>query len=140
MYHFCEECAYFTAARYFRQIERKANQIFASTGMTAAYSYILLYLHEHALASISQIAEDLGYERTSMSRMVKSLASKGLVEQNSQGRKTMISLSPAGYELIPQAQAGLAQIKVYSDQVLGDDKARMTALLTSNYQKLRATD
>lgn len=137
MHQFYETCAYFTAARYLRQVEKVANQIYAPTGMPPAYAYIMLYLEDHGPSSITAVAQGLGYERTTVSRLVKKLAAQQLVQLTEQGRKNLVDLGLASSPFLVTANQCLDQLRAYTDEVLGPTKADMTALLTTNYNKLK---
>ncbi|ETY74388.1 MarR family winged helix-turn-helix transcriptional regulator [Lactiplantibacillus fabifermentans] len=137
-HHFYHTCAYFTAARYLRSIEQVANQTFAPTGFKPAYAYIMMALEDHHPATIMEIATTLGYERSTVSRMVKTLSQHQLVVLASAGRATTVDLGPASASFLQTANACLQKFGAQTDAYLGADKAKMTALLTSNNAKLRA--
>lgn len=135
-HHFQQTCAYFTAAKYMRAAERLADQVFAPTGMKPAYSYIMLTLVDQHPTSITQLAETLGYERSSMSRMIKQLASKQLVFLTVQGRSTQIDLGAHSSPWLPIAEACLATWGEATDALLGEDKVPMVNLLVQNTERL----
>ncbi|MFC6182036.1 MarR family transcriptional regulator [Lactiplantibacillus daowaiensis] len=137
-HHFYQTCAYFTAARYMRSIEQVADQTFAPTGLKPAYSYIMMALEDQHPMTIMQIADQLGYERSTVSRMVKSLSQKKLTTLATAGRATTVDLGPASVEFLKTANQCLTQFGQLTDQYLGTDKAPMTTLLTDNNQKLRS--
>ncbi len=136
-HHFTTTCAYFTAARYMRSIEQLADKIYAPTGMKPAYAYIMMTLEDTHPLTIQQLSHRLGYERSSISRMVKTLANKQLVTLTAQGRATQIALAPASVGFLQIANACLATFSQTTDNLLGDQKAPMTQLLTNNNQKIR---
>jgi len=140
LHKFYNECAYFTAARYFRKVEQITNKIFEPTGLAPAYAYILLYLEDFPKSCITKIAEDLGYERTSVSRMLNFLQERGLVIFETSGRKKLFHLSSKSLEVLEIANDCLSQLKKLTDKELGDKKVEMTSLLTENYWKLNTHD
>ena len=133
---FTTTCAYFTAARYLRTVERVADKVYAPTGMKPAYSYIMLALEDVDGLSITALATRLGYDRTSLSRMVRQLAARHLVQLRTSGRKTLVELGPDSADFLVTANACLRDFAATTDRLLGPDKAAMTALLTSNNTKL----
>ncbi|WP_137625921.1 MarR family transcriptional regulator [Lactiplantibacillus pingfangensis] len=137
-HHFTRTCAYFTAARYMRSIEQLADQTYAPTGMKPAYAYIMMTLQDAHPLTIMQLAQALGYERSTVSRMVKTLAQQQLVTLAAAGRATTIDLGPASSEFLTTANQCLVQFGQLTDQLLGADKPAMTTLLTTNNQKLRS--
>ncbi|MFC6261738.1 MarR family winged helix-turn-helix transcriptional regulator [Levilactobacillus fujinensis] len=136
-HHFTQTCAYFTAARYMRSIEQLADKIYAPTGMKPAYAYIMMTLEDSNPLTIQQLSRRLGYERSSISRMVKTLAAKQLVTLTPQGRATLISLSATSAAFLQSANDCLMVFGQTTTDLLGDQKAPMTKLLTSNNQKIR---
>ena len=135
-HHFQESCAYFTAAKYMRAVERHADAVFAPTGMKPAYSYIMLTLEDAHPQSVTDLADVLGYERSSMSRMVKTLAGKGLVELTPQGRTTQVDFGTKAADWLPVADECLAQWGQTTDALLGQGKKVMVDALVANTRKL----
>lgn len=137
-HHFQESCAYFTAAKYMRAVERHADTAFAPTGMKPAYSYIMLTLEDAHPQSITALAAGLGYERSSISRMVQTLAKHQLVRLATKGRTTQVDLGPQAGEWLPIAQECLLQWDRTANELLGSDKQVMVAALVANTRKLEA--
>lgn len=136
-HHFTTTCAYFTAARYMRTVEQLADNLYAPTGMKPAYAYIMMALEDHHPQTIMSLSTALGYERSSISRMVKTLANKELVLLSAQGRATSIDLGPASAAFLQTANQCLTTFSQATDDLLGATKAPMTQLLTQNNQKIR---
>ncbi|MGX7204054.1 MarR family winged helix-turn-helix transcriptional regulator [Enterococcus pingfangensis] len=136
MHQFYERCAYFTAARYMRAVDKLTIDIFKPTGMAPAYSYIMFYLEDYGEVSITDVAAGLGYERTTVSRLVNKLEKEQLVYFNYHGRKSMVLVSDKGKQFLISANQCLDELKKTTDDLLGETKKEMTDLLTINYQKL----
>ncbi len=137
MHQFYTDCAYFTAARYMRAIDQLTIQTFSPTGMTPAYSYIMLYLEDHTTSSITDIAIGLGYDRTTVSRLVNKLKNEQLIYVKTEGRKSLIHISVKGKDFLKLANQCLDKFKDITDNTLGTTKKEMTSLLTINYKKLK---
>ncbi|KRK65191.1 hypothetical protein FC72_GL001567 [Companilactobacillus tucceti DSM 20183] len=118
-------------------MEKIADKVYAPTNMKPAYSYIMMNIEDSDPASIMSITHQLGYDRSSVSRMVKTLSDKDLVKLTSEGRSTIVSLTSQGKKFLVTANDCREKFGKLTDDLLGDDKARMTALLTSNEEKLR---
>ncbi|MFD1419224.1 MarR family winged helix-turn-helix transcriptional regulator [Companilactobacillus keshanensis] len=136
-HQFYTKCAYFTAARYMRSVEKIADKVYAPTKMKPAYSYIMMNIEDNDPSSIMSITHQLGYDRSSVSRMVKTLADRNLVELSSKGRSTVVSVTTNGREFLEVANECRNEFGQLTDELLGTDKTQMTALLTSNEKKLR---
>lgn len=135
-HHFTATCAYFTAAHYMRAVEHLADQIYAPTGMKPAYAYIMMALEDQDGVSISDLARTLGYERTSLSRMVRQLEKNNLVTLTTAGRKNLVFLTKDSGDFLKIANACLEQFAHITDRLLGVTKPAMTKLLTQNTKKL----
>lgn len=135
-HHFTHTCAYFTAARYMRTAERIADQVFMPTGMKPAYSYIMMTLEDRHPLSIMDIANELGYERSTVSRMVRVLEKRHLVKLFSQGRATEIDLVSDSAAFLKLANECLNRWGDLTDRTLGTDKPAMVDLLVKNNEKL----
>lgn len=135
-HHFTATCAYFTAAHYMRTVEHLADKIYAPTGMKPAYSYIMMALEDQDGISISDLAHVLGYERTSLSRMVRQLEKRQLVKIEAHGRRNLIYLTANSAPFLKTANACLNKFSQTTDELLGEDKPKMTTLLTTNTKKL----
>ncbi|MFD1671529.1 MarR family winged helix-turn-helix transcriptional regulator [Agrilactobacillus yilanensis] len=137
VHHFDETCAYFTAARYLRSVEQLANKTFAPTGLNPAYAYIMMALEDEHPATIRQISERLGYERSTVSRMLKTLVAKKLIILNHDQRATKIDLTEQSADFLKIANRCLKDFATLTDTILTTTKKPMTALLTENNQKIK---
>ncbi|MDQ7937310.1 MarR family transcriptional regulator [Lactiplantibacillus sp. WILCCON 0030] len=122
-----------------RSIEQVADAVYAPTGMKPAYAYIMMTIEDQHPLTIKTIATELGYERSTVSRMVKTLAQKKLVILATKGRATTVDLGPASDAFLTVANACLVKFGQVTDDYLGSDKAAMTKLLTKNNEKLRSS-
>jgi DNA-binding MarR family transcriptional regulator len=136
-HHFYQTCAYFTTAKYIRTMEKLAIQVFEPTKMKPAYAYIMMYLEDHNPATIMEISRELGYERSTVSRMTKTLIEQGLLTANLQGRQTQLQLTDNGLIFLKTANRCLDRLKRLTDSILGEDKLKMTRLLVNNNQKIK---
>lgn len=136
-HHFYETCAYFTAARYMRTAEAAADKFFKPTGMRPAYSYLMMALEDQHPMTISELAENLGYERSSSYRMAQKLERQGYLKMYLNGKSATVDLLPASEPFLERANRCLEAWGHFTTDKLGADKAVMTRLLTTNDEKLR---
>ncbi|GEK28175.1 MarR family transcriptional regulator [Furfurilactobacillus siliginis] len=125
---FYTDCSYFTAAKYTREITRIANQDFKPTGMPAAYAYILLTLEDYDELSINDLVDLLGYERSSLMRMLDKLAKQQLIEIDQVSHKNRIRLAAGSADMLKLANECLTTYSAHSQQLLG---ATVSKALTS---------
>ncbi len=120
-----ELCNCFSLRRAARTVTRQYAETMRDTGLQATQYSILAMLSAGERLSISELADDLGLERTSMSRTLRPMEREGLVALSSEGfrRKRAIELTAAGFsryqECLPlwrTAQARFA--KKYSPEQL----------------------
>lgn len=136
-HHFYETCAYFTASRYMRTVESAAAKYFAPTGMRPAYAYLMMALEDQHPQTISELAEKLGYERSSLYRMSQKLEKKGYLKMYLEGKSATLDLLPASASFLKAANHCLEEWGKFTTAKLGEDKPAMTHLLTTNNEKLR---
>lgn len=86
-----------------RAMERLAAHIFAPTGLSPAYSYITMCVDDQHSTTIMSISRTLGYDRSSISRMVGKLVSKGYLTVSKSGHETLITITESGHDLAKQA-------------------------------------
>jgi DNA-binding MarR family transcriptional regulator len=137
-HHFYETCAYFTAARYMRTAEAVADKFFKPTGMKPAYAYLMMAVEDQHPQTISNLAERLGYERSSIYRMAQKLERNGYLNMYLEGKSAMIDLLPASEDFLKIANQCLEEWGAFTTERLGSDKPTMTKLLTTNDEKLRS--
>lgn len=134
-----KNCSYFTAAKYMRKMEQMANLYFKDTGLPPAYNYILEALDRYdEVNSIMSISHALGYDRSSISRMVKQLESKNLVKLSAEGRTTKVELTEEGKRLDHEViKKCIASYYEAANNLFGQDNIQiMTQSLVRNTQKL----
>ncbi|WP_353989485.1 MarR family transcriptional regulator [Pediococcus argentinicus] len=134
---FYTECSYFTAAKYTREITRIANQDFKPTGMPAAYSYILLALEDYQDLSVAQLVDILGYERSSLMRILDKLVKKNLINIEQMNHKNIISLSDQSSATLKLANECLQQYSKHSEELLSQSvQSQLTHRLVQATSKL----
>lgn len=120
-----ELCNCYSLRRAARTVTRQYAEIMRDTGLQATQYSILAMLSDGERLSISELADDLGLERTSMSRTLRPMEREGLVALSSEGfrRKRAIEVTAAGFSRYQQclplwrtAQARFA--KKYSPEQL----------------------
>lgn len=133
---FYTDCSYFTAARYTREITRIANQDFKPTGMPAAYAYILLTLEDYSELTINDLVQLLGYERSSLMRMLDKLAKQQLIEISQISHKNSIRLAPQSTAMLELANKCLIDYSKHSQQLFGEtvSKALTKGLVAATEQ------
>lgn len=120
-----ELCNCFSLRRAARTVTKQYAETMRETGLQATQYSILAMLSGGERLSISELADDLGLERTSMSRTLRPMEREGLVALSSEGfrRKRAIELTAAGFKryqkCLPLWRAAQARFaKKYSPEQL----------------------
>ncbi|HTI71272.1 MAG TPA: MarR family transcriptional regulator [Candidatus Limnocylindria bacterium] len=72
--------------------------------ISVAQWVVLRTLYDNDAVKLNEAAEQVGVDKSSLSRMVERLVQKGLVDRSEGGdrRSVRLSLTPAGMKLVPQ--------------------------------------
>lgn len=95
----------------------------APCGMTVAQYCLLIHLHRMGNANITQWADQVGLERSTMVRNVRILEKNGWI-QPAAGRGRHFTLSPAGQERLTAAIPIWQQTQAAIEQQLGAEDAQ----------------
>ncbi|MFX3618675.1 MAG: MarR family winged helix-turn-helix transcriptional regulator [Sporolactobacillus sp.] len=140
-HQFYRTCPYFTAAKYMREMEKTAQKFFAPTGMSPAYSYIMMTLQDKNPQTINELSCKLGYDHSSISRMTKKLADKNLILQISSGRTTLLQLTREGETFLEIANRCSKKIEQHTAMIFGENgKKQLVQDLIKAYQELKKSN
>jgi DNA-binding MarR family transcriptional regulator len=105
-----EETFDFHIKRTWQSIAKMYNQIAAGYGVTMATGFVLLNIDKEKGTPSTALGPKMGTEATSLSRLLKSMEEKGLIERRpnpSDGRGVLIFLTPFGIEKRKDARAAV---------------------------------
>lgn len=86
------------------------NEVAAGYGATMATGYVLLNIDKEAGTPSTALGPKMGMEATSLSRILKSMEEKGLIERKpnpADGRSVLVFLTPFGVEKRKDAKAAV---------------------------------
>ncbi len=128
-----------------RRASRAAGKLYADildhAGLDSSQFSVLNTIARFGPISISEIANRLGLDRTTMSRNLIPLEKKGLIEMSdaSKGRARYIELSAAGHEVIAEAIPRWQKAQAEFRNLLGDeDMETLIALMNRVYDATSA--
>src|SRR5438045_7744607 len=100
-----EQCAAGTLRRAARSIARGYDRRVPSAGLTTTQFSILVALQRHGIpVALTELAEELVFERTSLYRALEPMRREGLVALSpGVGRAKQVALTPGGIRRIAQA-------------------------------------
>jgi DNA-binding MarR family transcriptional regulator len=104
-----DPCYALTARRHARRVSRLYDRHLASTRLSSSQHSILAVLEAHGRLKITELADRLVMERTSLVRALKPLQAAGLViaERSEQGRSFDVRLTPRGVKESRRVDAAL---------------------------------
>lgn len=105
-----EETFDFHIKRTWQSIARMYNHIAAGYGVSMATGFVLLNIDKENGTPSTALGPKMGTEATSLSRLLKSMEEKGLIERKpnpADGRGVLIFLTPFGIEKRKDAKAAV---------------------------------
>ncbi|MEE4463516.1 MarR family winged helix-turn-helix transcriptional regulator [Azotobacter chroococcum] len=115
-----------------RSVNRLYDDALAGVGVNAAQYSLLRNLERLGRPSITELAEALGLDRSTLGRNLRVLEGKGLLalEGGEDQRNRLVSLTAAGRTCLDQAKGAWAQVQEQLGQRLGPEKrSALMALL-----------
>lgn len=104
----------------------RAAGLLASIDMHPGQEFLLATLAEHGPCAIGELADHLGVEQPTITKMVRRLEPTGRLERGADpddGRRTLVSLTPIGSRALAAAQELWAQLDELTTARLTDDEA-----------------
>ncbi|WP_246452118.1 MarR family winged helix-turn-helix transcriptional regulator [Croceimicrobium hydrocarbonivorans] len=105
-----EETVDFHIKRTWQSIAKMYNEVAAGYGATMATGYVLLNIDKELGTPSTALGPKMGMEATSLSRILKSMEEKGLIERKpnpADGRSVLVFLTPFGIEKRRDAKAAV---------------------------------
>lgn len=115
-----------------RSVNRLYDDALAGVGLNAAQYSLLKNLQQLERPSITELAEAMGLDRSTLGRNLRVLEGKGLLalEGGEDQRNRLVSLTAAGRVHLEEAKVAWAQVQEQLGQRLGPEKrATLVALL-----------
>ncbi|WP_205755178.1 MarR family winged helix-turn-helix transcriptional regulator [Azotobacter chroococcum] len=115
-----------------RSVNRLYDDALAGVGVNAAQYSLLRNLERLGRPSITELAEALGLDRSTLGRNLRVLEGKGLLalEGGEDQRNRLVSLTAAGRVCLDQAKGAWTQVQEQLGQRLGPEKrSALMALL-----------
>lgn len=127
---------------YCTNIRRSSNAISAfydnalkETGLTAAQYYLLINLSRLGSVNITQWAEQVGLERSTMVRNIRPLQAHGLIQQEA-GHGKVFVVSAKGKNVLEQAIPKWETAQVQISEVLGKEDSAAVLRISEKLQQL----
>lgn len=135
--HYFEQCLYFTASRMTRSITRMAEEEFQTTGLSPTYAFLMLVVKEKQGISQKELGEKLHIAPSTITRFIEKLIHKGYVTSVSEGKRSLISMTPKGAELMVDIERCWRNLHNRFRDILGpEDGGQLTKLVYETCRKL----
>ena len=123
-----EETFDFHIKRTWQGIARMYNQIASGYGVTMATGFVLLNIDKEKGTPSTSLGPKMGTEATSLSRLLKSMEEKGLIERKpnpADGRGVLIFLTPFGIEKRKDAKSAVINFNQAVKERFTEEQARV---------------
>jgi MarR family transcriptional regulator, organic hydroperoxide resistance regulator len=126
-----ECCLFFSANSLARAISRLGEEEFAPLGMTPSYAFLLSLVINQPGISQKDLAKILNMAPSTVSRFVDSLARRGLLHKEGQGRHTFIHPTAEGQALKPRIIEAWGRLQQRYNKILGQENGALLTRLTA---------
>ena len=127
-----KNCTYFVSNRLARDTEKIAKKIYEPTGMNPTYGYVLMAIDEQKTVLLHELADQMGYQPSTMSRFVDTLVKKGVIKKQYDWRKVTLSLTESGKAMVKISHACLAKMDEATCQLFGSAEQRNVVVNSLN--------
>jgi len=102
---------------------------------------VIRVLAENGQMTASDVADRANILAPSLTRMIRSMAERGLIataRDDSDGRKVMLQIAPAGWDLLKRVTPDSARIYADLEARFGKERVEMLVDLLEEFARLRA--
>lgn len=130
-------CLYYSASALARIMTKKADEHFATTGLTSSYALVLMSVADQDKILAGEIAEEVQLSPSTVSRFLDKMEIKGLISREQCGRNTYVSITEEGKKLIPKVKkAWKALYNDYTSLVGEEETKALTSCMNEAMEKL----
>lgn len=121
---YLQNCLYFSANSLSRLITRMAEEEFRVAGLSPSHAFLMMLVNENEGVGPKKLSEFLHLAPSTVTRFVDSLAGKGYLRRETEGKASRIFTTPEGKALQgPIADAWKRLYYRYSD-ILGEESGQ----------------
>jgi DNA-binding MarR family transcriptional regulator len=103
-----------------RAITRFYDDEMRATGLRPSQVEVLVTIAAKEELSISALSDELGMDRTTLTRNLRPLEARGLVASVTEGRTRLVRLSTAGSQVLGQAVGHWERAQAEMERILGE--------------------
>jgi DNA-binding MarR family transcriptional regulator len=135
--HSFQNCLYFTTSTLTRAITKMAEEEFKTTGLSPTYAFLLMVLKDKPCISQKELGQILHMAPSTITRFIEKLEYSGYVTSKSEGKLSLIDITPKGAELMVSIDQAWGKLHKRYDEILGpDDSKQFTKLVFETSRKL----
>lgn len=113
-----------------------AEESFAPLGLSPSYAFVLMVVHEEQSISTSQVAERVGLNPSTITRLADKLILRGYLERKQEGRNIFLRSTPKLHEEIETINACWEKLYHAYNDVLGKEQSEaLNNMIDSANQK-----
>lgn len=111
-------CLYFTVARFARQMDRLAEEAFASVDIPPSYAYLILTISDHPGITQKELCKKLSIAPSTSTRFIDKLIKSNYVERKQDGKHILLYVTEAGKALCQDIYVSLETIYLRHSEIL----------------------
>jgi DNA-binding MarR family transcriptional regulator len=135
--HYFQNCLYFTTSTLTRAITKIAEEEFRTTGLSPTYAFLLMVLKDKPCISQKELGEILRMAPSTITRFIEKLANSGYVTRRTEGKLSLIDITPKGTELMVGIDQAWFNLHKRYDDILGlEESKQFTKLVYETSRKL----
>lgn len=115
-------CLYFTANSLARVISRMAEEEFRKNGLAPSHAFIMMLASDSPGISQNELAEQLNLAPSTITRFIDTLANKGFLTRQSEGRMSRIYPTESGQVLRKNIDTSWQNLHERYSKILGREK------------------
>lgn len=111
-------CLYFTASRFARQMEKLAEEAFSSMDIPPSYAYLIITINDYPGISQKELCKKLAIAPSTSTRFIDKLVKNKFVERKRDGKHILIYLTEEGTSLCNEIYENLNKIYLRHLEIL----------------------
>ncbi|QQZ08374.1 MarR family winged helix-turn-helix transcriptional regulator [Heyndrickxia vini] len=111
-------CLYFTASRFARQMEKLAEEAFSSMDIPPSYAYLIITINDYPGISQKELCKKLSIAPSTSTRFIDKLVKNKFVERKRNGKHILIYLTEEGTSLCNEIYENLNKIYLRHLEIL----------------------